>query len=329
MNILVLGGAGFVGGALVERLVTRYPKYHITILDNFSHSRREYLNELEKRPSVRVVEASIEDEQILPKVIAEHNPNIMVNATFTDENSVASDTFVKGTNTVLSLLAFAKNSVTKYIHISSDEVYGERENWGEVVVQPRLETDMLYPVHPVAAIQAGGDLLALSYARSKKLPITILRTSNTFGPRQNPERLLPMLIQHALKNEDIPIYGDGTHTRDWLYIDDLVSAIDDIIQAPAQKTHGEIFNVSGDIVLSVLELTELILTILNRPKELMTFIEDKNPDHMRRVLDSEKIRTEIGWKPVREVNQALEETIKSYQTDENKNEKIGRKVGAK
>jgi len=317
MNILILGGAGFVGRKLAEFLAARYPKYHLTIVDNFSRSGREELVELEKRPSVEVIVGAIEDPELLPVIFEAREQNIIVNATFTNNVAFASDTFAKGTNNILSYVVSSDTQIAKYIHVSSDEVYGERSGENESETQPRLESDPLFPVHPVAAIQASGDLLATAYFRTFGIPTTVLRTSNTFGPNQEPSRLLPILIQHAVKNEDIPIFGDGTHTRDWLFVDDLVYAIDSIIQAPSIKTKGEVFNVSGDLELSVLEVTELILTILNRPKELVTFTEDKKPHHMRRVLDSGKILQVLDWRPEADVKQALEDTIRWYQNSLN------------
>jgi len=312
MNIAILGGAGFVGRSLAYNIAAKYPKYKIALVDNFSSNPHEVLDDLEKRPSVSVYEGSISDTEFLQHVFTDMHINVVINATYTEEEASAIETFVTGTKNVLSLVHSGEHAIIKYIHISSDEVYGEDPDADEQAISPYTETSSLRPTNPISALQAGGDLLVQSYVNLYDIPATTLRTGNVFGPGQRVSKLFPSLIDHALRNEDIPIYGDGTHTRDWLYVEDLLDAIDAIIQAPDAKTAGQVFNVSGELELSILEVTELILTILNRPKDLITFDKANVPLHKRRVLDNSKINKAIDWLPEHDVKKAIEDTIGWY-----------------
>lgn len=313
MKILILGGAGFVGSNLLRVLVEKYPNYQLIALDNLSRGSKENLDKFTSRSRVDFVDLDITNETALQNLIANFSPEVVVNAV----HSNAEPEFIKvnayGQYVVLETLRKHAPELEKFIYLSSDEVYGEtfREDGS---LRPSNESDPPRPQTVAAASQAGSELLCQAYFNQYNLPTTILRVSNVFGPYQDPKRLLPLLINHALENKPLPLYGDGQHSRDWLYVGDLVKLLDEVIHAEASEVVGEIFNVTGNLEISVLEVSELILAQLGKSKDLIEFVEDERPHTRRRILDGTKLSQRLPWQPETDFKEALAETITWYRS---------------
>lgn len=311
MVISIAGGTGFVGTNLCRYLVEQHPKDHIIAIDNFSSSTQLGVEDLLSRKNFSLINGDITNETLIQEVFENHQPNIVINAVHTADEEISIQTITHGNYLLLKHAHTTLQSLQNFIYISTDEVYGDTIT-ASGNIQPGIETAHMTPKTPIAAAEAGADLLTTAFHQKYKLPTTVLRTSNLFGPYQLDSRLIPTLITHALHNRDIPIYGEGTHTRNWLYIHDFVRFVDQVIRTHDESTIGEVYNVAGITEHSVLEITQLILTVLNRPSELITFIEDKQPDTTYRVLDSGKAQSAFNWAPHADFKNALQETILWY-----------------
>jgi dTDP-glucose 4,6-dehydratase len=194
--------------------------------------------------------------------------------------------------------------IRRFIHVSTDEVYGSLE--------PPLEADEMFPLNPSSAYsasKAGSDLLALSYFRTYGLPVIVTRASNNYGPRQFPEKLIPLMISNALADKPLPVYGDGMQVRDWLYVEDHCRALSALLD---RGRLGEIYNIGGNRALPNVEVIRRILHVTGRPTSLMTCVQDR-PGHDRRyALSSEKLTAETGWRPLVEFDNGLEQTVRWY-----------------
>lgn len=204
--------------------------------------------------------------------------------------------------------AAKKYNVSKFVQVSTDEVYGSLGATGLFT-----EETPLAPNSPYSASKAGGDLLVRAYHETFGLPVNITRCSNNYGPYQFPEKLIPLMISHALSDKSLPIYGDGLNIRDWLYVEDHCSAIDLVIH---QGKLGEVYNIGGNNERTNIEIVETILEELGKPKSLITYVKDR-PGHDRRYgIDPEKTMTELGWKPKHSFETGIKETIRWYLDNE-------------
>lgn len=314
MKILVTGGAGFVGTNLLHHLVQKYPSYGLAALDNLSRGSKANLAELIKRPNFDFIDADITDEVRLQEIITALDPAIIINLVYTEAEPEFVKTFAYGSYVLLETARQHNPSLRKLIFLSSDEVYGETVN-KEGALRPSLETDPLRPQTPLAAAQAGADLLAQSYYNRYQLPTTVLRVSNIFGPYQDEKRLMPLLINRALENKPLPLYGDGNHSRDWLCVQNLIELIDQVVHTENEEVTGEVFNVAGSVEYSVLEVSELILAQLGKSKDLIEFVEDERPHTLRRVLNGEKIERALDWQPESDFKEALSKTMEWYELE--------------
>lgn len=318
MNLLITGGAGFIGSNFIRYILNKYPDYKIINLDKLTYAGNlENLRDVEKRYRKRYtfIKGDICDEKIVNKLAK--NIDCIVNfaaETHVDRSILEAGSFIKTDlyGTYILLEAAKRYHHWRYIQISTDEVYGSIE-------PPRAanEESPLRPNSPYAASKASADLLCRSYFVTYKLPVIITRSSNNFGPYQYPEKIIPLFVTNALENKSLPIYGDGKNVRDWLYVIDNCRAIDLVIH---QGKKGEIYNVGGGNELNNLELTEKIIKILSQDnpavasglKRLITFVTDR-PGHDRRyALDCRKIKKELNWRPRYSFEKALEETIFWY-----------------
>jgi dTDP-glucose 4,6-dehydratase len=312
MNLIVTGGAGFIGSAFVRLLLRAEQSQHkVIVLDKLTYAGNpDNLTEVSDRPGYRFVQGDICDSGLVNDLVAETRPDALVH--FAAESHVdrsilnpapVFETNLRGTFTLLE--AVRSHKVPRYIHISTDEVYGS--------VETPHEADENYPLRtssPYSASKAGSDLLALSYYTTYKCPVVVTRASNNYGPYQFPEKLIPLMISNALEDKPLPIYGDGMQVRDWLYVDDHCRAILAVLE---KGREGELYNIGGSCSLPNREVVQQILGLTGKPESLMQTVKDR-PGHDRRyALSSAKIMHETGWKPEVPFAQGLASTIAWYQ----------------
>ncbi len=310
MKILVTGGAGFIGSNFIRHILNRYPDYKITNLDKLTYAGNlDNLKDIENNENYKFIKGDICDKELVNELM----PNIDIVVHFAAETHVDRsikdptafiETDVKGT--FLLLDAAKKNNIKKFIHISTDEVYGQ------VLKGSFKETDMLNPRNPYSASKAGADRLAYSFFCTYNLPVIITRSSNNYGPYQYPEKVMPLFITNLIENKKVPLYGDGLNVRDWIYVLDNVEAIDFIMH---NGKIGEVYNIGGGNELTNIEMTKIILKEMEKDESNIEYVKDR-PGHDRRYsIDCKKINS-LGWKPRFDFNEAMKETIKWYKDKE-------------
>ncbi len=313
MKLLVTGGAGFIGSNFIYYMQKTHPDYEIVNLDLLTYAGNpDSLKEAEQSPNYRFVRGDIADSALVTDLFKKERFDTVVN--FAAEShvdravlnpSVFVRTNVLGTQVLLD--AAKTYGVKRYHQVSTDEVYGDLP-----LDRPDLfftETSPLHTSSPYSAAKAGADLLVLAYHRTFGLPVTISRCSNNYGPYQFPEKLIPLMILRALKDEPLPVYGTGENIRDWLYVEDHCIAIDMILQ---KGTVGEIYNIGGHNERTNLHVVKTILETLNKPEALISFVTDR-PGHDRRyAIDPAKISAELGWTPTVAFENGIRETIRWY-----------------
>lgn len=309
-SILVTGGAGFIGSNFVHHIINKYPDYKIVVLDALTYAGNlENLSDLEGHPRFLFQHGNICDEKIVNDLMRSVNMVINFAAETHVDRSIHEagtfiDTDVRGTFVLLQ--AAKKYEIERFLHISTDEVYGSIE-YGSF-----LESDSLSPNSPYSASKASADLLVHSYYVTFGVPTLITRSSNNFGPYQYPEKLIPLFVTNALDNIPLPLYGDGQNVRDWLYVSDNCTAIDLVLH---KGQVGDIYNIGAGNEEKNITITDLILKILNKPKSLIKYVTDR-PGHDRRYsVNIEKIK-KLGWKPEKNFLQALETTVRWYSDNE-------------
>lgn len=308
-NILVTGGAGFIGSAFVRYMVETYPNYNIIVLDKLTYAGNiDNLLPVHDEPNYRFERGDIADEQTVERVFLEHQIDTVVNfaaESHVDRSILSPHAFVQ-TDVVgvyILLEACRKLGVQRFHHVSTDEVYGSIE------AGFFKEGDPLEPNSPYAASKAGGELMVRAYWATYGLHTTVTRGSNTFGPYQYPEKVAPFFITEAIDDRPLPLYGDGMQVRDWLYVDDHCKAIDIILH---QGAAGEIYNVGGENEHHNIDVTKLILEYLGKPESLIKYVADR-PGHDRRyALTNDKLRASFGWEPNTHFETALKATVEWY-----------------
>ncbi|MFW5437713.1 dTDP-glucose 4,6-dehydratase [Paenibacillus apiarius] len=309
MKLLVTGGAGFIGSNFVIYMLNRYPDYKIVNVDALTYAGNlENLTDIQDNPNYRFVRADIADVQAMEQLFSE-GVDVVVNfaaESHVDRSILEPEIFVKtnvlGTQVLLD--AAKKHGVTKFVQVSTDEVYGTLGETGLF-----SETTPLTPNSPYSASKAGGDLLVRAYHETFGLPVNITRCSNNYGPYQFPEKLIPLMIANALNDKQLPIYGDGLNIRDWLYVEDHCSAIDLVIH---KGSNGEIYNVGGNNERTNIHIVRTILEQLGKPESLIEYVEDRLGHDRRYGIDATKITAELGWKPKHTFETGIEETISWY-----------------
>ena len=310
MKILVTGGAGFIGSNFIRYIFNKYAKYKIVNLDKLTYcGNLKNLEDIQDNPNYNFIRGDICHNKTVDKLAK--GVDIIVNfaaQTHVDRSIVDASEFIH-TNvygTYVLLEAAKKYNISKFIQISTDEVYGSRESGSF------KEDDALHPNSPYAASKAAADHLVRSYFVTYNLPIIIIRSSNNFGCWQYPEKVIPLFITNALENKNLPLYGDGLNVRDWLYVLDNCKAIDSVLH---KGEVGQVYNVAGGTEKTNLELTKLILNMMDKPEDLIEYVKDR-PGHDRRYsLDCSKVRA-LGWQPKYQFQQALKETINWYQANQ-------------
>ncbi len=313
MKILVTGGAGFIGGNFLHYMVQNYPQDQMVNLDLLTYAGNlETVKSLEDKPNYRFVHGDIADRDFIMKLFEKEKFDIVVNfaaESHVDRSVINPEIFIQtnvlGTQVLLD--ASKTYGIKRYHQVSTDEVYGDL---------PLNRTDLFFteetPIHtssPYSASKAGADLLVLAYYRTFKLPVTISRCSNNYGPYQFPEKLIPLIIIRALENQQLPIYGKGENVRDWLYVTDHCRAIDLIIR---KGKEGEVYNIGGHNEKTNLEVVKMVLKILEKPESLIRYVTDRPGHDLRYAIDPTKMERELGWKPEYTFDTGMDKTIKWY-----------------
>lgn len=309
MKLFVTGGAGFIGSNFVLYMLKQHPDYQIINVDALTYAGNlENLKSIEGNPNHTFVKADITDAKVMNELIGQ-DIDVVVNfaaESHVDRSILEPDVFVKtnvlGTQVLLD--AARKHNVTKFVQVSTDEVYGSLGETGLFTEETPLQ-----PNSPYSASKAGGDLLVRAYHETFGLTVNITRCSNNYGPYQFPEKLIPLMISKALAGEQLPIYGDGLNIRDWLYVEDHCSAIDLVIH---KGRNGEVYNIGGNNERTNVHIVKTILEQLDKPESLITYVKDR-PGHDRRYgIDPTKTMTELGWKPKHSFETGIKETISWY-----------------
>ena len=309
MSILVTGGCGFIGTHLVQRLRHERPELPVVNLDALTYAGNlENHRALEGDPGHRFIHGDVTDAALLGRVIAENAVDAVIHLaaeSHVDRSVESAQAFVRtnvlGTQALLDACREAK--VGKVVIASTDEVYGS------IAQGKATEAAPLAPSSPYAASKAAADLLALAAYRTHALPVVITRGSNTYGPFQFPEKLIPLCLRQAEEGAPVPLYGDGQQVRDWLHVEDHCRGL---LLALDRGRPGEIYNLSGGEPRANLALVEALLDLLDRPRSLIRFVEDR-PGHDRRyAIDDGKARSELGFSPRRRLGEGLAETVRWY-----------------
>ena len=308
MKVLVTGGAGFIGSNFVHYLLREHPDYECVVLDKLTYAGNlENLEDIEHLPNYRFVHGDICDADSVADAM--HGADAVVHfaaETHVDRSIVEAGSFVETDvyGTFVLLEAARSKGMQRFVHISTDEVYGD---CGDT---PSREDAPLMPRSPYAASKTGADRLAFSYYCTYGLPVVITRCTNNFGPYQYPEKLIPLFVTNALEGKKLPVYGHGKNTRDWIYVEDHCRALDLVLHADGAV--GEVFNIGAGEEHNVLEIADIILTVTEKPKDLVEHVPDRLGHVRRHAVDMVKIRERFGWEPKEDFRSAMERAIRWY-----------------
>jgi dTDP-glucose 4,6-dehydratase len=314
MKILVTGGAGFIGSNFVRRVMKKHPELEVVVFDKLTYAGNlENLEEVASDPRYSFVKADICDDKAVRAAMKGCDSVLNFAAeTHVDRSIGDPGSFVQtDVYGAYVLLEAAKDlGLRRFIQISTDEVYGER------LESPATEEAALMPRNPYAASKAGGDRLAYSYWATYDLPVVITRCSNNYGPNQYPEKLVPLFATNAIENQPLPVYGTGKNIRDWIHVRDHAEALDLLLFAEEPGIDGEVFNVAAENALTVLEITEKILSILGKPPDLIRHVKDRQGHDRRYWLSAHKLKERTGWDLKYTFDTGVEDTVRWYQENE-------------
>ena len=323
-NILVTGGAGFIGSYFIKMMVEKYPDYHVVNLDALTYAGNlENLRDISNYQNYTFIKVDIRDRNKIYEVFKRYNFKYVVNFAaeshvdrsiedpeiFLTTNIIGTQVLLDAAKTQWKVNPKDKYSDefkegVKFLQVSTDEVYGALGKDGMFI-----ETMTLKPNSPYSASKASADLIVRSYNKTFGVPVNITRCSNNYGPFQFPEKLIPLMINNCLNNKQLPVYGDGMQIRDWLHVKDHCSAIDTVLH---KGLDGEIYNIGGNNEKANIEIVKIILKTLNKSEELIRYVKDR-PGHDRRyAVDNTKITTQLGWKPSYTFEEGIKETINWY-----------------
>lgn len=313
MNIIVTGGAGFIGLNFIYYMLKKHPAGRIICVDKLTYAGNlETLEAAMEKKNFKFIRADIADRQAVYRIFEQEKPDIVVN--FAAESHVDRSienpeiflqTNVIGTSVLLD--ACRRYGIDRYHQVSTDEVYGDLP-----LDRPDLfftEETNLKTSSPYSASKAGADLLVMAYHRTYKIPTTISRCSNNYGPYHFPEKLIPLMIINALSDKKLPVYGDGKNVRDWLYVEDHCRAIDLILQ---KGRVGEVYNIGGHNERANIDVVKTILKELGKPEDLIEHVTDRKGHDRRYAIDPTKIHTELGWEPETKFEDGIKKTVKWY-----------------
>ena len=317
MKYLITGGAGFIGSNFLHYMTSTYNDDMFYCIDALTYAGNyNNIKNLEGKSNFKFIHGDITDKELIDKLFNEYHFDYVVNfaAESHVDNSIKNPsifltTNILGTQTLMD--ACRKYGIKRYHQVSTDEVYGDLP-----LDRPDLlfkETNPIKASSPYSASKAGADLLVLAYHRTFKLPVTISRCSNNYGPYQFPEKLIPVVISKALNNESIPVYGNGLNVRDWIHVHDHNVGVDMIIK---NGRDGEVYNLGGHSEKTNLEVVKTILHELGKPESLITYVTDRPGHDLRYAIDSTKTEEELSWKLTYDFNQGIKDTVKWYINNE-------------
>ena len=307
-KILVTGGAGFIGSCFVRHMLQKHPDYKIINLDALTYcGNLENLNDIKNNPNYTFVHGNICDRKLARDLISEVDCVVNFAAESHVDNSIKHpeifvETNVQGT---LNLLQASKElGVDRFLQVSTDEVYGTLGATGYF-----YETTPLAPNSPYSASKASADMLVRAYYETYNMPVLNTRCSNNYGPYQYPEKLIPFFISRLLKDQKVPVYGDGLNVRDWLYVYDHCEAIDVVLH---KGRIGQVYNIGGHNEKTNMEITKLILDAMGKDESSIEYVQDRLGHDRRYAISNDKITTELGWKPSLTFEEGIKLTIDWY-----------------
>lgn len=317
MTYLITGAAGFIGSNFSQYMVQKYPDDFFVGLDALTYAGNyQSIEMLENRDNFIFIKTDIRDKLKIDSLFTEYEFDYVINfaaESHVDRSILSADDFLTtniiGTQNLME--ASLKHYVKRYHQVSTDEVYGDLP-----LDKPDSKFTESTPIHtssPYSASKASADLLVNAYYRTHGLPVTISRCSNNYGPQQYPEKLIPVMIQKAMNDEKLPVYGKGLNVRDWLYVEDHCIAIDLILK---KGSVGETYNIGGNTELKNIDLVHQILDVLEKPKSLISYVEDRKGHDLRYAIDYSKINHDLGWEPKYNFQDALKETIQWYKDNQ-------------
>lgn len=312
MKLFITGGCGFIGSNFIRHMLNKYPDYEIINLDALTYAGNpENLRDIEDERRYRFVEGRIEDAVAIKRLVQDVDAVVHFAAESHVDRSIKDALPFLTTNVIgtYAMLEAAKTaSLRKFIHISTDEVYGTLADEGKFT-----EETPLRPNSPYSASKASGDMLVRAYYETYGFPAIIVRPSNNYGLYQFPEKFIPLMITNIIDNIPIPVYGEGKNIRDWLFVEDNCRAIDLILH---NGKDGEAYNVGGNAEMRNIDITRNILSLMDRDEGLITFVKDRPGHDYRYALDNTKIERELGWKPSSDISALLEKTVAWYRENE-------------
>ncbi|MGE5399855.1 MAG: dTDP-glucose 4,6-dehydratase [Ignavibacteriales bacterium] len=313
-TILVTGGAGFIGSNFINHILKERNDYRLINLDKLTYAGNlENLKESENNPNYQFVKGDIANAELIDYLFQKYSVRHVINfaaESHVDRSILGSEVFFRtnviGTNVLLE--ASRRYGVEKFLQVSTDEVYGSLGSTGLFT-----ESTPLSPNSPYSSSKASADMMAMSFHHTYGLPVVITRCSNNYGPYQFPEKLIPLMIINCMNKKKLPVYGDGLNVRDWIYVIDHNKAIDLVFE---KGRTGEVYNIGASQEMTNIDIIKLILKNLSASEDLIEYIKDR-PGHDRRyAIDSTKIRTELGWKPAFNFEEAICQTIQWYKDNE-------------
>jgi dTDP-glucose 4,6-dehydratase len=313
MKLLICGGAGFMGSHFIKYILEKYPKYEVVNFDSLTYAGNlDNLKQLEKNERYIFIKGDIANEKDLNDTVVKYRPDMIINyaaETHVDRSILDPKAFlmtdVLGTYNLLE--ATKKFGIQKMVQVSTDEVFGSIESGAF------SEESNFLPNSPYAAAKAGGDLLCRAYVKTYQTPVVVTHSCNFYGTHQYPEKLIPLFITNLLEGKKVPLYGDGHQVREWIHTSDHCRAIDMIMH---QGVVGEVYNIGSGTEKTNLEITNLILSVFGLKEEMIERVKDRPGHDERYAIDHSKLTKELGWKPEKDFEIGLKETIEWYKENE-------------